>query len=272
MNERAVVNERDRKNWWGDYRVPMEDSFLWTIGPFSLQVRRREKEWLIWHRQQAFDGTDETSWSLEKNACVNDAEGEIRRYVFSHTEEGLLVSPRLADRSVVVKTVKPLHIQAGQQIDIYVSTPLWFSVCVHSGGIDLQEIPIIRPSDTWFGPSTMTGELCYASSTHGRLYLADLPLRPHRAISPVKIKNQTDKPLLLTHLSLPTPYLSLFDTDGGGLWTEAVTLLNDDDSDLAKVSFADNPLQPYASARKIVKARQKKETNMLLHTFSTLFG
>ena len=136
----------------------------------------------------------------------------------------------------------------------------------------MQEVPIVRPSDTWFGPSTLSGELCYASTTQGRLYLSDLPQRPHRAISPVRIKNQAEKPLLLTQFSLPTPYLSLFDTEDGGLWTEAVTLLNDDDTDMAKVSFSESPPAPYAKAKKITKAREKKDRNMLLNTFSTLFS
>lgn len=272
MSENTISAVLNTNNWWGNYNLSLEDSLLWTIGPFSLQILRREKEWLIWHLQQNIDEPKEDTWSLKKNACMNNEEGEIKRYVFSHTEESLLVMPRLADRPVVVKAIKPLHILAGQQVDMYVSTPLWFSARVHSSGTELQEIPIVRPSDTWFGPSTMKGELCYASTTHGRLYLTDLPLWPHRAISSVKIKNQTNKPLLLTQLSLPTQYLSLFDTEGGGLWTEAITLLNDDDSNLAKVSFTDSPPLPHASARKIVTARQKKESNMLLYTFSTLFG
>lgn len=272
MSDKTILSEQNTHSWWGAYDLALDNSLLWTIGPFSLQILRREKEWLIWYLQQNFAETDEDTWSLEKNACVNNEEGEIKRYIFSQTEESLLIMPRLADRPVVVKAVKPLHILAGQQVDMYVSTPLWFSASVHANGTELQEMPIARPSDTWFGPSTMQGELCYASNTHGRLYLSDLPLRPHRAISPVKINNQTNKPLLLTQLSLPTPYLSLFDTDGGGLWTEAITLLNDDNSDLAKVSFADSPPLPHAAARKIVDARQKKETNMLFHTFSTLFG
>ena len=52
---------------------------------------------------------------------------------------------------------------------IYVSTPLWVRVDVHDPPQFLQEIPVIRPSDTWFGPSTREGELGYAGRTHGRL-------------------------------------------------------------------------------------------------------
>ncbi|SHJ61124.1 hypothetical protein SAMN02745165_02759 [Malonomonas rubra DSM 5091] len=259
-------------NWWGDFPLPVNESLRWTIGSFSLQVLRREKEWLIWHQKTTETIADHEVWQIEKNRDLDLESGDVQRHIFSSTENQFSISPRLADRAIIVKTAKPLNIQPKQQIDIYVSTPLWFAVTVHKAKIDLQEVPIIRPSDTWFGSSTLAGELCYASTTQGRLYLSDLPQRPHRAISPVRIKNQAEKPLLLTQFSLPTPYLSLFDTDQGGLWTEAITLLNDDDTDMAKVSFSDSPLTPYAKAKKICKAREKKERNMLLNTFSTLFS
>jgi len=259
-------------NWWGDFQLPVNESLCWMIGAFSLHITHREKEWLICHQKASDTISDEDVWQIEKNCELSPQDGDVQRHVFSNTEAQFAVYPKLADRPVIVKTAKPLHIQTKQQVDIYVSTPLWFAVSVHKARIDLQEVPIVRPSDTWFGSSTLSGELCYASTTQGRLYLSDLPQRPHRAISPVRIKNQAEKPLLLTQFSLPTPYLSLFDTGQGGLWTEAVTLLNDDDTDMAKVSFADSPLAPHSKAKKVTKAREKKDRNMLLNTFSTLFS
>jgi len=265
-------NQTRPGNWWGDFQLLVNDSLRWTIGPFSVQILRREKEWLIWHEKTLDSVADDELWQLQKNQELDLEAGDVQRHVFSNTENLFTVYPKLADRPVVVKTAKPLHIQTKQQIDIYVSTPLWFAVTAHKAKIELQEVPIIRPSDTWFGSSTQVGELCYASTTQGRLYLNDLPQRPHRAISPVRIKNQADKPLLLSQFSLPTPYLSLFDTVHGGLWTEAITLLNDDETDMAKVAFSDSPPAPYAKAKKIAKAREKKDRNMLLNTFSTLFS
>ncbi|SHJ82747.1 hypothetical protein SAMN02745165_03279 [Malonomonas rubra DSM 5091] len=259
-------------NWWGGFQLAVNDSLSWSIGHFSLQILRREKEWVVWHNKTTDPVSNDDSWRVEASQELNLEEGEVQRHIFSSTENQFSVYPKLADRPVIVKTAKPLHIQTKQQIDIYVSSPLWFTVTAHKSRIDLQEVPIVRPSDTWFGPSTLSGELCYASTTQGRLYLSDLPQRPHRAISPVRIKNQAEKPLLLTQFSLPTPYLSLFDTEDGGLWTEAVTLLNDDDTDMAKVSFSESPPAPYAKAKKITKAREKKDRNMLLNTFSTLFS
>jgi hypothetical protein len=268
----TAIIEAAQGPWWGDYRLALEESLLWEIGPFELQVSRRKKEWIVWHQLQNFAEAENDKWTLKKNLCLNDEKGDSQRYLFDSTEELLRVSPRLADRPVIIKALKPLHIQANQHIDLYVSSPLWFSVSVHANGAELLEIPIIRPSDTWFGPSTMKGELCYASNTQGRLNLANVPLRPHRAISPIKIKNQTDKSLHLTQLSLPAPYLSLFDTGESGLWTEEVTFLNDDTSGLAKVTFSENPPQPFNAVAKITNARLQKEKNMLLHTFSTLFN
>jgi hypothetical protein len=259
-------------NWWGNFQVPLNTSLTWSIGPFTLQILRREKEWLIWHENATDNVTDQDSWTIEKNRDLDAETGDIQRHVFSSTTEQLWISPKLADRSIVIKTVKPLHIQSRQQIDIYVSTPIWFGVSVHDTKTELHEIPIARPSDTWFGPSTQVGELCYASTTQARLYLTELPQRPHRAISQVSIQNQSEKPLLLSQISLPTPYLSLFDTGQGGLWTEAITLSNDDHSDLAKVTFSESPRHPYAHTKKITPAREKKDRNMLLNSFSTLFS
>ncbi len=259
-------------NWWGDFKVPVGGSLEWQIGAFSLQVLRREKEWLILHRQLSDSDLGEEVWKIETDISLDFEEDDLKRHIFSGTTERLKILPKLADRPVVVNAAKPLHIQPGQQIDIFVSTPLWYSVQVDPSDTELQELPIVRPSDTWFGPSTMRGELCYSSTTQGRLYLEDLPPRPHRAISPIKIKNYAAKVLVLNQLSLPVPFLSLFDTAKHGLWTEAITLLNEDETDLAKVTFADSPPTPFKSAKKISKAREKKEKNMILHTFSTLFG
>jgi hypothetical protein len=72
--------------------------------------------------------------------------------------------------------------------------------------------PTHRPSDTWFGPTTMTGELCYAIRTSVRLNLENLPARPGRAISVVQVKNQSRTDLKVEKPRVPsdrvgTPHL-----------------------------------------------------------------
>ncbi|MCW8859365.1 MAG: hypothetical protein OQK50_01720 [Deltaproteobacteria bacterium] len=264
--------EKNITTWWGDHILALDANLRWTIGPFSLHVCRREKEWRLWHYREDQENESEEIWSIDEGVCLETAKGEVQRNIFTQTDENLAVMPLLADRSVVVKTRTPLQIEAGQQVNLFVSTPLWVAIHVGTEKVAIQEIPIILPSDTWFGPSTMEGELCYSSTTQGRLYLQDLPTRPHRAISPVLIENQTSKPLLLNQLSLPVPYLSLFDSGEWGLWTEAITLLNADETELAKVSVAEAPPAPYENSPKIAGPRKKADKHMLLRTFSALFS
>src|SRR5439155_1571474 len=85
----------------------------------------------------------------------------------------------------------------------------------------------LRLSDTWYGPNTREGELCYSSKTFCRTHLADLPLRPHRVLTPVSIQNNAKDPLLLEQLSLPLPYLSTYVDENGSLWTEEITVVNE---------------------------------------------
>lgn len=67
----------------------------------------------------------------------------------------------------------------------------------------------IRPSDTWFGPTTSEGEPCYASKTVCRLRVEDVPLRPHRCLTKVTLRNRADDSLSLDRLKLPVNALAL---------------------------------------------------------------
>ena len=88
----------------------------------------------------------------------------------------------------------------------------------------LLEIPVLRQSDTWHGPNTLEGELCYASRTFCRTDLENLPTRSHRVITPVIIQNQAKSALLIEQISLPLPYFSIYVDETGGLWTEELTI------------------------------------------------
>ncbi len=196
MSETSVTDKQNLKRWWGRFDVKTEESLLWSIGSFNLYLLRCEKEWRVRHRQNAAEGLKEEVWSVKDNIDIDSEEGEVKRYIFSHTEDQLNILPRLADRPVVVNALTPLYVQPGQQVEMYVSTPLWFSMNVHADQSELLDLPIIRPSDTWFGPSTLKGQLCYASATHGHLSLDDLQSRPHRAMTLITIKIKPTYPCL----------------------------------------------------------------------------
>jgi hypothetical protein len=90
--------------------------------------------------------------------------------------------------------VTPLYVPPAEIATIFVRSPLWLRIEVGDALIALQEVPMLRPSDTWFGPTTMEGELCYASQTYARLNLEKLPIGPHHAGTQVTIQIEGHNP------------------------------------------------------------------------------
>lgn len=102
----------------------------------------------------------------------------------------LKLVPIMADRLVVSRPKSPFRILPGQHATLFVSTPAWVRIALGNGKA-LAELPLFRPSDTWFGPSTLVGELGYAARTHCRLDVCDVPFRPHRAVTPLRVENRS---------------------------------------------------------------------------------
>ncbi len=272
MVKKDVIQQAGAGAWWGVLSLVPAGAMRWDIGPLTFVVRRCEKEWQLCQRSSSWPDDTPSSWTLSEegdNAC---ADGTVERHVFSHTNEELLIEPLLADRSVVIKSAVPIFIPAGEKVSFYVSTPLWVRVKLPQRKHTLLDVATMRLSDTWFGPSTMEGELCYATTTSGRLHLDDLPVRAHRAITPVRINNAGEQPLKLEKLSLPVPFLSLFDTGEQGLWTEEITLHHDERKELAQVVVGAHPPSPCHQAQRISVSRKTAEKSILLKTFGALFG
>jgi hypothetical protein len=55
-----------------------------------------------------------------------------------------------------------------------------------------------------------------------RLHLDQVPLRAHRAVTTIRVRNRGDDVLTVDRLNLPVIYLSLFHSDDDELWTEDV--------------------------------------------------
>jgi hypothetical protein len=275
MAAKDKIQKAGESVWWGLLSPPSGLGLCWQIGPLTFIVRRYEKEWQICHRSSIWPDNTPSSWTVTTDAEDGDdvcADGVVERHVFSHTNEELLIEPLLADRSVVIKSSVPILIPAGEQISFYVSTPLWVRVRLQQRHHTLLDVAATRLSDTWFGPSTMEGELCYATTTSGRLHLDDLPVRVHRAITPVRINNAGEQPLKLEKLNLPVPFLSLFDTGAHGLWTEEVTLHHDERKELAQVVVGAHPPPPYNLAQRVSTSRKVADKSILNKTFGALFG
>lgn len=260
------------------HALAVGDIRRWRVGPLTLWAERRAHEWRLVHQSSA----DPVEEALEAGVPVpagdlppEDAGATSMRYSFGRSPERIGLAPRLANRSVIARPSHPMTVPSGETAALYVSTPLWVALATEAPPHVLAELPCFRPSDTWFGPSTVEGELCYASRTAGRLELSELPIRPHRAVTPVRIRNRAREPLAIERLKVPVELLSLHATPRG-LWTPCVTLVREDGAigggDLANLQIAKDPPSEAGRSRLVTLPRTRTEGALGLRAFSRLLG
>ena len=262
-----------RSTWWGRYVLEAGQTAQWTINALNLAVQRLPNEWQLAYDQDDLVDPETTGWSHSLD-WVDLGElnwTNTERHVLLQTGDTLWLRPILADRPVVTRPVTPLFVPAGEDTTIFVSTPLWLSLEVGEPPKSLKEVPIRRLSDTWFGPSTMEGELCYAGRTFARVSLENIPRRVHRAITQVTVHNRAASQLLIERLSLPVPYLSLFETSDGSLWTQAVTLVRTRDTGEANLHVEPEPPDEAKQASLISEPRQQPGHQTVIRAFGALF-
>jgi hypothetical protein len=264
---------QERQSPWGQFNLEVGQTGRWEIGPLKFAIQRQPNEWQLSYERDTSLDSDNIEWPQEiASPDINQLDYSVtERYAIKQTGSILHVMPALADRPIITRPLMPLHVPAKEKTIIFVSSPFWVQIKVDNPPKLIQEIPILRPSDTWFGPSTMEGELCYASRTHARLNLENIPIRPHRAITQIVIYNKADNQLLVERLSLPVLYLSLFETESGLLWTEAVTMTRTRETDLVTFEIEKSPPKAAGTTNLLSEPRQQPEQNMIFRAFGALF-
>jgi hypothetical protein len=242
------------------------------VGPSRIWVERRDLEWRLHQLELPHAADTEVEFGVPSAIHEIHPDAKLDRFAVRSNGRSLTINPLLADRPVVIRPETPLYVPSGEDVTLYVSTPLWLRFEVGEPIRRLVDRPAQRPSDTWFGPSTLVGELCYASRTSGRLRLAELPQRPHRAVTPVRIRNLAKDPLLLERVKVPVQYLSLFRSRSGSLWTQTATLVREQDGDLAALQLGRGAPEEASGADQIAAPRQQAEGHLALRAFSRLFG
>ncbi|TVR94726.1 MAG: hypothetical protein EA416_03015 [Trueperaceae bacterium] len=245
--------------WWGGVDVPQGAAASVRVGPARILAQRRAHEWRVYvERDDEWGETREARARRIARADADDMSSDtpVLRASFADSPGHIVVGAAQADRPVVVRPESPLAIQSGETVTLFVSTPVWIALTIsrrrpggkakgkgggESESLRLLEVPSERPTDTWFGPNTRTGELCYATRTSGRLDLADVPQRPHRIVTPVRIENKAGDALEFQRVQVPLPLLAVYRDAGGALWTNGVTLTRDSGGDLAAVRVDGSP-------------------------------
>jgi len=215
-----------RAPWWGRLEVPEGGCARLELGALTLYARNLLREWRL-HSQHDPDPTMER---IERTAGLDvthpaedDRDWFVERFAQTREEGALDLSPRLADRSMVARPEVPISLIGGDEITLFVSTPLWVAIQTADTRRDLTEIPSLRPSDTWFGPSTREGELCYAMRTRARIDIDELQKHPVRAITRVTLHNRAREPVLIERINIPVPSLRLYLGLDGLPWTDPIT-------------------------------------------------
>jgi hypothetical protein len=170
----------------------------------------------------------------------------------------------------VVSPQEPLFVPPDEKVAVFISTPVWVEVALGDASPSVLDEPTQRPTDTWFGPSPMSGELCYATRTAARMNLENVSVKAHRAISVVEIKNRSKSILSVEKIKIPMMHQSLYATASGALWTESVTLDHQEEEALAAVRLGKGPPETAPDARLVRGPRTPAATGLLTRAFGGL--
>ena len=217
----------------------IDERALWHVGPKKVSLLRRRREWSI--------STVDCAESDEEGLVVYPSKDELEengavenRFTFRQSPDTVQVRPAPPDRNLVVYPESAFHITSGESITLFCSIPLWIRVEVE-GGDTLLDQALARPADTWFGPSTRQGELCYATWTSARLERSSVRRQAHRAVTELQIHNGASETLHLERVNLAVPHLSVFAMEDGSLETESITLERTAGESTGKLSVGEAP-------------------------------
>lgn len=264
----------ENRVWYGIHEVPEDQMITATVGPLVLSISHRPGEWRIgWHRSPGL-GVTSADVSVTAPTPIADPEAafSLQRFLAREASNRIQLRPLLADRPVVARPEIPLMVPAGEEAGIFVSTPVWVSIELPEPKRTLLELPVIRPSDTWFGPDTQRGIIAYASHTAARLEVGNLPPQPHRAITPIRVRNRVEKVLALERLCVPAPNLPLYASRGGGLWTAQLLVVNDSPSAQERVEMGIDPPAEAVGGDLITPPRESSDRNVFSRAFRVLVG
>jgi hypothetical protein len=218
------------KKWWGEINFELNEAKTWRIGQRKMSVQRKAAEWLIWNEKTGEESFEDLV--LERTTFTDLIIDTLpQRYLVKSTQKNLIAKPLLADRSIIVRPHSALNILPGEKIELYVSSPLWLAFYANEETLSISDLPFWLPSDSWFGPNTMVGELCYSKYTDAKLTLDNIQKRSHRAITTINISNEHDEVLTIERISLPTPFLNLYVDATHQFWTDKVNLIHHLDGD-----------------------------------------
>ena len=235
-----------------DAELPLAvgESMQLEFGQLLLEISHSPFEWIVRYRHRRKDQHDGGEYGPEN----------VLRYVFDKSEKTVTITAMLADRAVVTRPLSPISLMAGAATQVFISTPLYLAVNIASHR--LVELPVVQLSDTWFGNKS-TGELCYSDTTRARLDPSAVENLYFKAVTPVTIKNQSGRQLLLDRINVPVPMLQLFRVPGAdkSFVTTSITVTLSESVEETRIQLGS--AQEHRDAELISPARKPQKKQFL---------
>jgi hypothetical protein len=267
------MKESRGRHWWGAREFGPGTSYRFNIGPTLVWFERSLNSVLI-TRETLPGSRDQDYPPPSVDSVLNSVplleRKHVERFAFGEAQPSLSLSPALADRPVITSPLKPLYILPHTKVTIFASSPLWLKAQL--GTHSVLDFPVDRPQDTWFGPTSLRGEFCYATKAFCRLRLEEVQTPLHRVVTAITVNNQSDSPIHVKRMKLPAPNLGVYAQADRRLWTEDVTFnCTNEDEGFASLDVA-HKSPKYASAPvRVSQPREALTDNVVTRAFSSIF-
>ncbi len=271
MAKSDAENPMRNGEWSFPYELQVGSTHYHELSHTAVWVTLLEHEWQIRYERQPED-ENRDQWLQAIRAERPEGDQKVHRFVRTDGSNTLCYLPVMSERAMVIRPYHPLTLPADSECTIYVGTLVWMRILVGEQRAPLMELPLADPTMTWVGRNTMEGELCYSAATFARLDLDLVPKRPWRAITPVRIRNRQDEPLLLERFSLPTPLLSLHQNQLGQLWTPRVTVTCESGMSSARLKVDQSLISAAGECSRISEAREQPARGGLIRAYDRMFG
>ncbi len=255
------------EEFWEPFELREGRTLHWRIGPLRLWIRRTPVEICMSHEEDAGEPPGVVC------AVEEDAPEEVNwcRWAVRDMAEPLRLKPLMPDRPVVVRPEAELSFRENSEGVFYARIPFWIAVMPADETVQKPfcVFPTRSLSNTWFGPDTTKGELCYAMQSSARRSLEGAEPMPYRAVCPIMIKNVSHDPCQFERLCIRTEHLSIYHYEGR-LWTSRPEMTFRGENRAYHTSYNESWFGETELAELISEKRVPLEENFIQRSFGSL--
>lgn len=259
-NQKLNASESNDQ-WWGNFDIPENVSCAWKISLLRLYVNRSKNEWSFTWYQDQNPSEPAVSFDLTGASKPSSEETGQARFFHNAAEAHFDLGLTLADRPIVARPETSIFVPPGQHATLYVSSGLWLQPKLN--GHVLMDMPVYRPSDTWFGENTRIGEMCYFSRTRARTEATDSVIAPHKAVTPITVINRGTESVKIEHIRVPVINLGLYTNESGEFVTNSLSMILHENS--KETSMEITPIERQKGEFQLISTPRVEPDNSLLN-------